>query len=95
MKGPALWFRPLTAAAVSAVSAAGSVPMWAVYMLTSRAQGPGVGLRLGDAGAGLDVGVQRDRDGGQDADDGHHDHQFDEGEAALVAQHLSSSCATG
>src|SRR3979411_3491925 len=30
MKGPALWLRPLTAAAVKAVSAAGSVPMWAV-----------------------------------------------------------------
>src|SRR6266851_6047048 len=30
MKGPALWLRPLTAAAVRSVRAAGNVPMWAV-----------------------------------------------------------------
>ena len=38
MKGPALWFRPLTAAEVRSVSAAGSAPMWAVYMLTAEAR---------------------------------------------------------
>src|SRR5438552_11839088 len=54
-----------------------------------RAHGPGVGLGLGDAGAGLDVGIQRDRDGREDTDDGHHDHQLDEREAALIAQRLS------
>ncbi len=48
----------------------------------------GVGLRLGDAGARLDVRVQRNRDGRENTDDGHHDHQLDERETALVAQRL-------
>ncbi|MNV98148.1 hypothetical protein D3C71_1933730 [compost metagenome] len=38
------------------------------------------GRRLG---AGLVVGVQRDGDGRQDADDRHDDHQFDQGDTAL------------
>ena len=46
------------------------------------------GLRLGDAGPGLDVRVEREGDGRQDADDGDDDHQLDEREAALVAPHL-------
>src|SRR5438128_2811495 len=60
-----------------------------------RAEGPGVGLGLGDAGAGLDVGVQRDRDGREDTDDGHHDHQLDEREAALRTQGLPSRTPEG
>jgi hypothetical protein len=52
-------------------------------------EGPGVGLRLGQPGARLDVGVERDRDRGEDADDGDDDHQLDEREAALVTQHLA------
>jgi hypothetical protein len=30
MKGPALWFKPLTAAAVRSVKAVGNAPIWAV-----------------------------------------------------------------
>ena len=54
-----------------------------------RAQGPRIGLCLGHAGAGLDVCVQRNGDRCEDTDDGHHDHQLDEREAALIAQRLS------
>jgi hypothetical protein len=39
---------------------------------------------LGQARAGLDVGVERDRDCGEDADDRDDDHQLDEREAALL-----------
>jgi hypothetical protein len=34
---------------------------------------PGISLGLGQARTGLDVGVQRDRDGGEDTDDGDDD----------------------
>src|SRR5258705_8044240 len=51
-------------------------------------EGPSVSLSLGQARARLDVGVQRDGDGREDTDDGDDDHQLDEREAALVAQHL-------
>ncbi len=51
-----------------------------------RGHGPSIGLGLGDTGAGLDVGVERDRDGREDTDDGHHDHQLDEREAFLISQ---------
>src|SRR5258705_2901148 len=51
-------------------------------------EGPSVSLSLGQARARLDVGVQRDGDGREDTDDGDNDHQLDEREAALVAQHL-------
>jgi hypothetical protein len=42
-----------------------------------RREGPGIGLRLGQARTGLDVGVQRDGDGGEDTDDRDDDHQLD------------------
>jgi len=51
-----------------------------------RPECPRVGLGLGHAGAGLDVGVERDRDGRENANDGHHDHQLDEREAGLATQ---------
>src|ERR1700730_18048042 len=51
-----------------------------------RREGAGISLSLGQARAGLDVGVQRDGDRGEDADDRDDDHQLDEGEAALAAQ---------
>ncbi|MCY1178802.1 hypothetical protein D9M73_191720 [compost metagenome] len=37
-----------------------------------------------DFGAGLVLGVHRQGDGRQDADDGDHDHQFDQREAFLT-----------
>src|SRR5262249_8881213 len=51
-----------------------------------RGERPEVGLRLRHARAGLHVRVERDGDRRQDTDDRHDDHQFDEGEALLVAQ---------
>src|SRR5262249_46676758 len=48
-------------------------------------EGPGIGLGLGQPRARLDVGVERDGDSGEDADDGYHDHQLDEREAALLS----------
>src|SRR5262249_11860075 len=53
-----------------------------------RSERAGVGLRLGHASPRLDVGVEREGDGGQNADDGHDDHQLDEREAALVTHPL-------
>src|SRR5207302_3694568 len=50
-----------------------------------RREGPGVGLGLGNPRARLHVGVERDGDGRQDADDRDDDHQLDERETALVA----------
>src|SRR6266849_10258981 len=49
-----------------------------------RRERPGVSLGLGDPRARLNVGVERDGDGRQDADDRDDDHQLDEGEASLV-----------
>jgi hypothetical protein len=54
-----------------------------------RRHRPCIGLSLGDAGARLNIGVERNGNGGQDADDGHHDHQFDQSEATLVSENLS------
>src|SRR4029077_13630809 len=56
-----------------------------------RGEGPGVSLSLGDPGASLNVGIERDGDGRQDADDRDDDHQLDEGEASLVAE-VETSC---
>src|SRR3546814_19681762 len=52
----------------------------------------GLGLRLAGAFGRTDavVVVRRQRDGGQDGDDGNHDQQFDQGEALLVVLHDSS-----
>src|SRR6266536_6723432 len=36
MKGPASWFKPLVTWPVRSVSAVGSVPMWAAYMLMAE-----------------------------------------------------------
>src|SRR5207245_1530492 len=47
-------------------------------------EGTRVSLGLGDPRARLNVGVERDGDGRQDADDRDDDHQLDEGEASLV-----------
>jgi hypothetical protein len=41
-------------------------------------------LSLRDARVGLHVGVDRNRDGRQDADDRDDDHQLDESEASLM-----------
>jgi hypothetical protein len=49
-----------------------------------RREDAGISLSLGQARAGLDVGVERDRDCGEDADDRDDDHQLDEGEASLL-----------
>ena len=49
-----------------------------------RRERAGIGLGLGDAGPRLDVGVERDGDGRQDANDRDDDHQLDEGEAPLA-----------
>jgi hypothetical protein len=62
-----------------------------------------ISLGLCDAGPCLYVSVQWDSDGGQDTDDGHHDHELDESKTALVAcfslfhlptcsSHCSPSC---
>src|ERR1700730_1399340 len=51
-----------------------------------RGKRPRVRLRRCDTRTRLHVGVQRNGDGGQDADDGHHDHELDEREAVLIAQ---------
>src|SRR6185503_942826 len=56
-----------------------------------RGEGPGVSLGFGNPGASLDVSVERDGDGRQDADDRDDDHQLDEGEASLVAE-VEMSC---
>src|SRR3989442_9842845 len=48
-------------------------------------------LGLGDPRPRLDVGVERDGDGRQDADDRDDDHQLDQGEASLVAETQMSS----
>src|SRR5260370_39234570 len=49
-----------------------------------RREGPGIGLGLGQARTGLDVGIQPNGDRGEDADDRDEHHQLDEGEAALL-----------
>src|SRR5439155_334484 len=50
-----------------------------------RGERAGVGLGLGDASALLHVGVQRNGDRGENADDRHDDQELDEREAALTA----------
>ena len=66
---------------------ASSVSIYAAHMgavdRRRRRDRPSVGLGLGDPGPRLDVGVERDGDRRQDADDRHDDHQLDEGEASL------------
>src|SRR5438094_950768 len=51
-----------------------------------RGERAGVGLGLGDASALLHVRVQRDGDGGQNADDRHDDQELDQREAVLTAK---------
>src|ERR1700687_5101980 len=83
-------------------SAAAREPTWAEEMLTADASGRascwafarrgrsgGAGRGRGQTRAAREVGVQRDGDRGEDADDRDDDHQLDEGEAALVTQHLT------
>jgi len=52
----------------------------------SRGKRAGVGLGLGDTSTLLHVGVQRDGDRGENADDRHDDEELDQREAALTAQ---------
>ena len=84
MNGPAQFPCALVTAEVSWLREAGSFPC-GHHRPDRRGEGPGVGLRLRDAAAGQHVRVERDRDRGQNADDGHDDHQLDECEAALRA----------
>src|ERR1700687_996986 len=51
-----------------------------------RREDPGIGLSLGQARTSLDVGIQRNGDRGEDADDRDNDHQLDEGEASWAAE---------
>src|SRR5256714_13645264 len=52
----------------------------------SRGERAGVGLGLGDTGALLHVGVQRDGDRRENADDRHDDEELDQREASLTAK---------
>ena len=78
MKGPAVCPRPFVVACRGQCSHVGGEQAY------RRSYGPGVGLRLGHAGTRLHVGVQRNGDRGQDADDCNHDHQLDQREAGLA-----------
>ena len=62
------------------------------HLLDHLVVDPALGLagRLGDLGADGVVLVSRDRDRGENADDRHHDHQFDECETFLDRLHLKS-----
>jgi hypothetical protein len=44
--------------------------------------------RLGDPSLPLHVGVERHRNGRQDSDDSHNDHELDQRETPLTAQPL-------
>ena len=54
-----------------------------------------IGLGLGQMRL-LDIGaIDRHRDGRQDADDRHHDHQLDQGKAALTAEQAETGAHGG
>src|SRR5438094_4411373 len=57
---------------------------------SGRQEGAGTGLGIGNPRTRLHVGVERNGDGRQDADDRDDDHQLDEGKAALIAHRAAS-----